>query len=186
MKTHSKLLMIHAGIALALSAAAHAAPIVAGCVADNLCEARHTLIDTVSEVERAHGPAISARYEMKGGKLVVRVDTAVEGIERGADENSFAEITADATQPLPTRVASSLDDDLRRTARAAMQLTVIQASKLSLMEVITMAECIQPGRVYSVAPTVKDGKPRFAVKMQTNDGRDIDLLFDPETYDLAK
>jgi hypothetical protein len=63
-------------------------------------------------------------------------------------------------------------------ARSAMQLTLLQLSKLSLEDVIKKATAGQKGTVFSAIPAVNNGKPVVVVGIAKPDGTRTDVLFD--------
>ncbi|MBA3641184.1 MAG: hypothetical protein H0W53_18330 [Acidobacteria bacterium] len=64
-----------------------------------LSASRHTIVDGIRQAEKADGPAISAKFEMKGGQLMLSVYTAKQGREKDAEHNTLMELIGPATDP---------------------------------------------------------------------------------------
>ena len=131
---------------------------------------RHTLLDGIRQAEKENGPAISAKFETKGDQLMLSVYTAKQGRDRDAEHNTLMELigpATDATWKPETEVFA----DKEHVARSAMQLTLMQLSRMSLADVIKKAEAQQQGTVYSAIPSVKGGRPAVDVLVATRDGQ---------------
>jgi hypothetical protein len=60
--------------------------------------------------------------------------------------------------------------DKEHIARSAMQLTLMQLTRMSLADVVKKAEAQQSGTVYSAIPAVENGRPVVNVLVATKDG----------------
>ena len=129
--------------------------------------------------------AISAKFEMDGDKLMLSVYTAKAGLGNDAEHNALVELGGDATQS-PWKPEAEVFEDKKHLTRSAMQLTLVQLSKLTLAEVIKKAEAAQPGTVYSITPAVKDGNPVFDVLVATAEGKSVHLSVDGKTGKTSK
>jgi uncharacterized membrane protein YkoI len=142
-----------------------------------LSASRHTLVDGIQQAEKTDGPAISAKMEMKGEQLMLSVYTAKQGRALDAEHNTLMELigpATDATWKPETEVFA----DKEHIARSAMQLTLLQLSRMSLSDVIKKAESQQPGTVYSAIPAVQDGRPVVNVLVATRDGQSKHVTLD--------
>jgi uncharacterized membrane protein YkoI len=128
---------------------------------------------------------ISAKFEIKGETLMLSVYTAKEGLGKDAEHNALIELQGDAAKS-PWTPEIEVFEDKKHLTRAAMQLTLVQLSKLTLADAIKKAEAAQPGTVYSVIPAVKDGAPVFDVKVATADGKSVHLTVDGKTGKASK
>lgn len=142
-----------------------------------LSASRITLADGVRQAEKTDGPAISAKLEMKGDQLMLSVYTAKQGRGPDAEHNTLMELigpATDATWKPETEVFA----DKAHIARSAMQLTLLQLSRMSLSDAIKKAEAQQPGTVYSAIPAVQDGRPVVNVLVATRDGQSKHVTVD--------
>jgi uncharacterized membrane protein YkoI len=138
---------------------------------------RHTLADGIRQAEKTDGPAISAKFEMEGDQLMLSVYTAKQGRDHDAEHNTLMELNgpaSDATWAPKTEVFG----DKEHLARSAMQLTLMQLSRMSLSDVIKKAEAQQSGTVYSATPAVQEGRPVVNVLVATRDGQSKHLTID--------
>lgn len=145
-----------------------------------LKDSKHSLADGIKQSEKENGVAISAKFEMDGDKLVLSVYTAKAGLGDDAEHNALVELSGDATHN-PWEAGVEVFEDKKHLTRSAMQLTLVQLSKLTLAEVIKKAEAAQPGTVYSITPAAKDGIPVFDVLVATAEGRSVHLAVDGKT-----
>jgi hypothetical protein len=142
-----------------------------------LSASRHTLVDGIRQAEKTDGPAISGKFELEGDQLMLSVYTAKQGRDRDAEHNTLMELNgpaSDATWTPKTEVFA----DQEHIARSAMQLTLLQLSRMSLSDVIKKAEAQQPGTVYSAIPAVQDGRPVVNVLIATRAGQSKHLIID--------
>ena len=159
-----------------LSAAEHDDAALLGRLKDS----KHSLTDGINQSEKENGLAISAKFEMDGDKLVLSVYTAKAGLGNDAEHNVLVELSGDAAHS-PWEAGVEVFEDKKHLTRSAMQLTLVQLSRLTLAEVIKKAESAQTGTVYSITPAVKDGNPVFDVLVATAEGKSVHLSVDGKT-----
>jgi hypothetical protein len=142
-----------------------------------LAASRHTLVDGIRQAEKTDGPAISAKFEMKGDQLMLSVYTAKQGRDKDAEHNTLMELigpATDATWKTETEVFA----DKEHIARSAMQLTLMQLTRMSLADVVKKAEAQQAGTVYSAIPAVENGRPVVNVLIAAKDGKSRHVTVD--------
>ena len=154
-------------------------------VVPRLKASKHKLIDGIGQAEKGNGTAISAKFEVEDGKLLLSVYAAKEGRNKDAEHNTLIELNGDATTAQWTPEIEVFADKEHLT-RAAMQLTVAQLSKRSLGEVVATAIATQPGEVYSVIPAIKNDNAIFVVKIAKADGKSVELNIDAKTAQVTK
>ncbi len=142
-----------------------------------LKDRKHSLADGIRQSEKENGVAISAKFEMKGETLMLSVYTARAGFDKDAERNVLIELIGDAAKE-PWKTESEIFEDKKHLTRSAMQLTLVQLSKLTLIDAIKKAEAAQPGTAYSAIPAVKDGNAVFDVKVATAEGKSVDVVVD--------
>jgi len=142
-----------------------------------LSASRHTLADGIRQAEKVSGPAISAKFEMKGDQLMLSVYTAKEGRDRDAEHNTLMELIGPATGAT-WAPETEVFADKEHIARSAMHLTLLQMSRMSLTDAIKKAEAQQPGTVYSAIPSVQNGRPVVDVLVATKDGQSKHISVD--------
>src|SRR5215207_6207200 len=113
-----------------------------------LKQTKLSLAQGVAQAEKQNGVPISAKFEVEDGKFWLSVYTAKAGMKNDAEHNQLIELKGEATgaswQP-----ATEVFEDKKHLTRSAMQLTLVQLSKLSLAEAIKKAAAAQAGTVYS-------------------------------------
>lgn len=148
-------------------------------------QAKVSLAEAVAQAEKETGVAISAKFEVEDGKFWLSVYTAKTGVKNDAEHNELIELKGEATgaswQP-----ATEVFEDKKHLTRSAMHLTLVQVSKLSLSEAIKKGQAAGAGTVYSAIPAVKDGRPVYALKIATTQGRSQDLLIDGQSGSVVK
>ncbi len=142
-----------------------------------LKDSKFSLADGIAQSEKENGVAISAKFEMEGGKLSLSVYTAKAGVGKDAEHNTLIELAGDPTQST-WKPETEVFADKQHLTRSAMQLTLVQLSHLTLTDAIKKAESAQAGTVYSVIPAVQDRNPVFRVKVATADGKSVNLIVD--------
>lgn len=142
-----------------------------------LSASRHTIVDGIRQAEKADGPAISAKFEMKGDQLMLSVYTAKQGREKDAEHNTLMELIGPATDP-SWKPETEVFADKEHIARSAMQLTLMQLSRMSLADAIKKAESQQSGTVYSAIPAVQGGRPVVDVVVAMRDGQSKHVMID--------
>ncbi len=157
----------------------------ASVLLSRLKESKLSLVDGIRQAEKDNGPAISAKFEMKGDKLMLSVYTAKDGLGKDSEHNTLMELIGDATQVQWTP-ETEVFEDKPHIARSAMHLTAMQLTKMTLADVVKRASTQQQGTVYSVIPAVRDGKSVFDVMVATPDGKNAHLTLDATTGKAMK
>jgi uncharacterized membrane protein YkoI len=139
-------------------------------VLSKLSTSRHSLVDGIRQAEKTDGPAISGKFEMKGDQLMLSVYTAKQGRDQDAEHNTLMELIGPATDAA-WKPETEVFADKEHIARSAMQLTLLQLTRMSLSDAIKQAEAQQPGTVYSAIPGVQNGRPVVNVLVATRDGQ---------------
>jgi len=166
-------------VALTVSAA-FAAEHDDGALLGRLKDSKHSLADGIKQSEKENGAAISAKFEMKGETLMLSVYTAKAGPEKDAEHNALIELQGDASKS-PWTPEIEVFEDKKHLTRAAMQLTLVKVSKLTLTDAIKKAEAAQAGTVYSAIPSVKGGNAVYDVLVATADGKSVHVTVDGKT-----
>ena len=138
---------------------------------------KHSLADGIKQAEKASGPAISAKFEIKGDQLMLSVYTARQGRDRDAEHNTLIELIGPATAAAWAPDVEVFEDKAH-IARSAMHLTLLQLSRTSLASVVAMAEQQQSGTAYSAIPGVEGGRPVVDVLVATKDGKSRHVMID--------
>lgn len=146
---------------------------------------KHSIAEGIKQSEKDNGIAISAKFEMKGDTLMLSVYTAKAGLEKDSEHNVLIELIGDAAKD-SWATETEVFEDKKHLTRSAMQLTLVQLSKLTLVDAIQKAESTQPGKAYSVIPSVKNGNPVFDVKVATAEGKSVHLEVDGKTGSVTK
>jgi hypothetical protein len=134
-----------------------------------LSQSKHTLVQGIRQAAKAHGAPISAKFEFEDGKFWLSVYTAKDGIARDAEHNTLIELKGEPNTA-NWNPAIEVFEDKAHLTRSAMQLTLLQQSKLDLAGLIERAAKSEKGTPYSAIPAVKDGKPVLVVKFAVADG----------------
>lgn len=150
-----------------------------------LKERKQSLSGGIAQAEKENGVAISAKFEMDGENLSLSVYTARAGIGSDAEHNVLIELAGDAAKS-PWKPEAEVFADKEHLTRSAAQLTLIQLSKLSLVDVIKKVESTQSGIVYSISPAVKSGAPVFVVKVATEAGKSAEVTVNAESGVVGK
>jgi hypothetical protein len=145
-----------------------------------LPQSKHSLLDGIREAEKANGPAISAKLEMKNNQLLLSVYTAKQGRDHDAEHNTLMELIGDATAA-QWQPKTEVFEDKAHIARSAMHLTLLQMTNLSLADLVQKAGALRKGTVYSAIPAVKGGQPVVTVLVATPDGKSETLALDVRT-----
>lgn len=165
-------------IAFIASFGARAAASEDAATLQHLGESKHTLLDGISQAERLAGIAISAKFEFEDGKLWRSVYTAKDGREQDAEHNTLIELKGEPNTA-SWKPDTEVFEDKKHLTRAAMQLTLMQLTKMSLAQIVAKSSADQTGTVYSAIPTVKGGKPVVVVLFAMPNGKtaavDVDL-----------
>ena len=183
--TRVQALMLAAAITLGLTPALARAAGPDDALAAKIGDAKHSLLDGIAQAEKANGAAISAKFELEDGKVMLSVYTAKDGREKDAEHNTLMELGGDATA-VAWEPKSEVFGDKEHLTRAAMHLTVMQLTKLSLSDLIKKAGAAQKGTVYSAIPAVKNGKAIVEVLVATADKKGVALNLDAQTGKAVK
>lgn len=144
---------------------------------ERLKETQLSLMEGVEQIESQHGPAISAKFEIKKNILKLSVYTVQNGMQVGAEKNGLLELIGDATQPTwnPNRVEFQ---DKPHIARASVQLSLLQLGHYSFKNIVAMTQQQHPGMVYSVKPKLINDKALVEILILTPQRRSKKLYFD--------
>ncbi len=134
-----------------------------------LKEAKHTLLEGISQAEVSQGTAISAKFELEDGKLLLSVYTAKEGLKKDSESNPLIESNGEATNNQWTP-GVEVFTDREHVGRASKHLTLMQLSKYTLKEIIAEASEYHDGTVFRVDPNIREGKPVADVLISTPKG----------------
>jgi hypothetical protein len=116
----------------------------------------------IAQAERQGARAISAKFELDDGKLLLSVYTAAKGIDADAEHNVLAELSGDPTRA-DWQPKEEIFADGKHLTRASYHLTLVQRSRTTLGAVMAKALAKQPGQVYSIEPGIHDRAPVFHV-----------------------
>jgi hypothetical protein len=134
-----------------------------------LGETKHTLVQGIRQAAKTEGAPISAKFEFEDGKLWLSVYTAKAGIEADAEHNTLTELKG---EPDAAAWAPKVEvfEDKKHLTRSAMQLTLLQQSKMDLAAVVEKAAAKEKGVPFSAVPAVRNGKAVVVVKFAASDG----------------
>jgi hypothetical protein len=150
-----------------------------------LKQSKHSLADGIAQSEKQNGVGISAKFEMKGDTLMLSVYTARGGIGKDSEHNELIELIGDAAKATWSPEIEVFEDKKHLT-RSAMQLTLVQTSKVMLTDAVKKGEAAGAGTIYSAIPAVKNGKPIFVLKAASPQGRSVELTVDGQTGNVLK
>lgn len=143
-----------------------------------LKDSKTSLLEAISYAESTSGPATSAKFEVKDGKLMVSVYTVPEGLGVEPEMATLTELsgdTAEGTQGLKVEVFA----DKEHIARASVHMTLFQLSHLNLKEVLQLALKHQPGAVIDVRnPMVRNKRPVADVVIAGSNQRAVTVTVD--------
>jgi len=116
--------------------------------------------DGIALAEKSGALAISSKYEITGpGVLELSVYTVPEGINVEAENATLTELSGDASKT-PFEFDSTIFSDKTHIARASSHLTIIQMSKFSLKEIVSIATAKNNGIAIDVRnPVVRNKTP---------------------------
>jgi hypothetical protein len=161
-------------------APAQHAPVSPAELVSSLTQSKLSLLQGIQQAETANGPAVSAKFEVEDGKLLLSVYTAKNGISKDAEHNVLMELKGDATTA-QWQPKLEVFEDKPHIARAAVHLTILQLTKMTLSDLIQKAASMQKGTVYSAIPAVKGQKAAVDFLIGTPDGKSIPLTLDAQT-----
>ena len=134
-----------------------------------LGQTRHSLVQGIRQAAKTHGAPISAKFEFEDGKFWLSVYTAVSGIEADAEHNRLIELKGEPNAAVWNPNVEVFEDKKHLT-RSAMQLTLLQQSKMDLAAAVEKAAASEEGVPYSAIPAIRNGRPVVVVKFAAPDG----------------
>ena len=134
-----------------------------------LSQSKLTLVEGIRQAAKTQGAPISAKFEFEDGKFWLSVYTAKAGMEADAEHNTLIEVKGEANASA-WKPNVEVFEDKEHLTRSAMQLTLLQLSRMDLVAVVEKAAAAGKGTPYSAIPAVKNGKPVVTVKFATPDG----------------
>jgi hypothetical protein len=122
-----------------------------------LPKSKLSLADGIRLKSKAPETAISAKFELKGGRLMLSVYTAEKGLGVDSEHNVLKEYLGSPEGSAWTPEVEVFED-VPHVARSAMQLTLLAMSPNTLLDILQRAAKDQPGTVFSVIPRSADRK----------------------------
>lgn len=156
-------------VSLLCASLTHAANASDAETVSRLGQSKHSLVQGMRQAAKSHGAPISAKFEFEDGKFWLSVYTAKFGIKPDAEHNTLIELKGEPNAE-PWNPNIEVFEDKKHLTRSAMQLTLLQQSKLDLASVVEKAAAKEKGLPYSAIPEVKNGKAVVVVKFATPDG----------------
>jgi|SRR5262245_3213526 len=150
-----------------------------------LGQSKHSLVEAITQAEAANGVAISAKFEFEDGKLWLGVYTAKDGLGKDAEHNTLMELKGEPNAAA-WKPGTEVFEDKEHLTRSAMQLTLMELSKLKLADIVKRASANHQGTPYSAIPAIVGGKPVVVVLVATPDGRTVAANVDLLTGNEAK
>lgn len=149
-----------------------------GALIKVLPKSKHTLSDGIRQaVAKPTETVISAKFELgDNGKLALSVYTAEKGLNTDAEHNILKEL-AGSPEAEKWKPGVEVFKDVEHVARSAQQLTLMELSPFSLLDIIAKAEKQQSGTVFSITPIVQDRKPQYVVLVAAQ-GKAVELRYD--------
>jgi hypothetical protein len=134
-----------------------------------LGQSKHTLVEGIRQAAKTQGAPVSAKFEFEDGKFWLSVYTAKAGIGADAEHNTLLELKG---EPNAATWNPNIEvfEDKKHLTRSAMQLTLLQQSKLDLAALVEKAASTDKGIPYSAIPAVKNAKAVLVVKLAMPDG----------------
>src|SRR6266581_7689334 len=102
-------------------------------VPPKLKSAKHSLLEGIQQAQKENGIAISAKFEVEDGKLLLSVYTAKAGLQNDAEHNVLVELNGEAAKA-KWEPKTEIFSDKPHLARSAEQLTLLQLTPLTLEE----------------------------------------------------
>jgi hypothetical protein len=128
-----------------------------------LPQSRFTLAQGIEQATaKAPEAAISAKFEIHNGHLALSVYTAEKGLNGDAEHNVLKELIGSPTES-KWKPEVEVFKDVPHVSRSAQQLALMSLTKVSLLDVIKKAEDDEGCKVFSITPTIRDGKAVFVV-----------------------
>jgi hypothetical protein len=112
---------------------------------------------------QAKGPAIESKFELDdSGKLSLSVYPVGKGITVDPENNEFQELFGDPTVvPWKTQLDIFKAGDFEHLTRSARDLTLVQISKVSLLDAVNTAA--KDGIVYWAIPTIEKKRAGYGI-----------------------
>jgi hypothetical protein len=132
-------------------------------VIESLPQTKLTLAQGIQQATvKAPEAAISAKFEIHDGSLALSVYTAEKGLNGDAEHNVLKELIG---SPAGDKWTPEVEvfKDVAHVARSAQQLALMSLTKRTLLDVIQKAEKDQRGKVFSIAPAIRDGHAVFVL-----------------------
>ncbi len=148
-----------------------------------LKESKLSLVDGIKQSEKQYGLAISAKFELEDGALNLSIYNAKEGRGKDAEHNVLTEAAGDATKA-PWTPKLEVFEDKKHLTRAAMHLTLVQAAKLGIADVVQ--KVANRGTVYSITPTIVGNADVYEVLVATQDGKSTKFAVDARTGNTTR
>jgi hypothetical protein len=146
----------------------------------HLHETKISFIDGIKQSEAAYGFVTQAKFEMKDGHLALSVYNCPKGRETHAEFNPLTETIGDATVA-PWAPKNAVFEDVPHLVRSAMNLTVMQSTKLSLIDLIKAAEYTKGGTAWYAIPQIYNGRTVLDIKLADGKGGSTTVHLDPAT-----
>jgi uncharacterized membrane protein YkoI len=151
-----------------------------------LSKSKHTLSDGIRQAAaKSPETVISAKFELDdNGKLSLSVYTAEKGLNTDAEHNILKEISG-SPEAEKWKTEVEVFKDVEHVARSAQQLTLMELSPFSVLDINAKAEKQQSGKVFSITPIVQDRKAQYVVFVAAQ-GKAVELRYDLMTGKLME
>ncbi len=143
-----------------------------------LKDSKISLIDGIAQSEKQYGLAISAKFELEDGALSLSVYNAKDGRGKDAEHNTLTEAAGDPAKA-PWTAKLEVFEDKKHLTRSAMQLTLVEMSKLSLADAVKKVS--GRGTVYSIMPAMAGNAVVYEVLVGTPAGKSARFTVDSRT-----
>jgi uncharacterized membrane protein YkoI len=148
-----------------------------------LKDTKISLVDGIKQSEKQYGLAISAKFELEDGALNLSIYNAKEGRGKDAEHNVLTEAAGDAAKS-PWAPKMEVFADKEHVSRAAMHLTLVETSKLGLVE--AAQKVAKRGTVYSITPAIAGNAAVYTVLVATPDGKSSKFTVDARTGNATR
>src|SRR5262245_30585757 len=140
-----------------------------------LARSKHTLGEGIQQSAKAPAVPISAKFELDDkGQLSLSVYVADKGLSKSAEHNILKEL-AGSPESATWMPETEVFKDVEHVARSAAQLTLMQLSSKSLLDIVRQAE--KAGTVVSITPLIDNRKGQFEVLVLAS-GKQVEMAFD--------
>ena len=144
-----------------------------------LSGSKHSLEEGIRQLTKGSEVAISGKFEMEEGHLSLSIYTVEKGLGVDPEHNVLKEF-AGSPEGAEWNPKDEVFKDVAHVARASTQLTIMSASKFSLLDILAKAKKDQAGTIYSIAPLLRDRKAVFVVLVASG-GKSVELCYDAAT-----